>query len=73
MVEGEIFTQIETERQDIVDNLIYCLIEDLIPETKQIEWDMEYIAQVRDVIKDIVVDELGLMTEMEFYPYRETN
>ena len=71
MVEGEIFTQAETERQDIVDNLIYQLLTDLAPWGSEIDWDMEYIAEVRDVIQEILVDELGLMTEQKFYPYRE--
>lgn len=65
------FTRNETERQDIVDNLIYCLIEDLIPEKARIEWDMEEIGEVRDLIKEIVVDKHKIMTEQEFYPYRE--
>jgi hypothetical protein len=71
MVEGEIYTQAETERQDIVDNLIYQLLTDLAPWGSEIDWDMEYIAEVRDVIQEILVDELGLMTEQKFYPYRE--
>jgi hypothetical protein len=71
MVEGEIFTQAETERHDIVDNLIYQLLTDLAPWGSEIDWDMEYIAEVRDVIQEILVDELGLMTKMQFYPYRE--
>jgi len=71
MIDGEIFTQAETERQDIVDNLIYQLLTDLAPWGAEIDWDMEYIAEVRDVIQEILVDELGLMTEMQFYPYRK--
>jgi hypothetical protein len=71
MVDGEIFTQAETERQDIVDNLIYQLLTDLAPWGIEIDWDMEYIGEVRDVIQEILVDKLGLMTEMQFYPYRE--
>jgi len=71
MVEGEIFTGAETDRQDIVDNLIYQLLTDLAPWGTEIDWDTEYIAEVRDVIQEILVDELGLMTEMQFYPYRE--
>jgi hypothetical protein len=71
MVDGEIFTGAETDRQDIVDNLIYQLLTDLAPWGSEIDWDIEYIAEVRDVIQEILVDELGLMTEMQFYPYRE--
>lgn len=61
----------EIERQDIVDNAIFCLIEDLIPETARFEWNIEYIAEVRDVLQNIIVDELKIMTELEFYPYIE--
>lgn len=71
MVEGEIFTQAETERHDIVDNLIYQLLTDLAPWGSEIDWDIEYISRIRDVAQDIIVDELKLTTEMKFYPYRE--
>jgi len=35
------------------------------------DWDMERIASVRDAVQTVLVDELELMTEMEFYPYLE--
>jgi|WetSurSiteA1Bulk_404760.scaffolds.fasta_scaffold605391_1 hypothetical protein len=73
MIDGEIFTDAETERQDIVDNLIYQLLTDLAPWGAEIDWDIEYISRIRDVVQEILVDELGLTTEIKFYPYRELN
>jgi len=35
------------------------------------EWNIEHIAQVREAVRIVLVDELKLMTEMEFYPYLE--
>jgi hypothetical protein len=63
----------EEERQDTVDNAIYNLMIELAPwETDEddVEWDMEYIAEVREIIQNLLVDKLHLMTEYEFYPYR---
>jgi len=35
-----------------------------------VEWDMEHIGDVREVVQEVIVDRLHLMTEMQFYPYR---
>lgn len=72
MCKQDEFTEKETRRQDIVDNAIQNLMVELSPwGVDDIEWDIEYIGMVRDVIKDFLVDKLSLMTEQEFYPYRE--
>ena len=69
--EGEEWTQAEEERQDIVDSCIFDLISELVPLYKtSYEWDIEDIAEIREAIKEVVVDKRGLMTEQEFYPYR---
>jgi hypothetical protein len=63
-------TGIDLERQDCVDNAIQNLIEEL-SRGAEIDWDMENIGEVRDVLQDILVNKLKLMTEQEFYPYVE--
>lgn len=70
MMEDE-FTGRETERQDCVDNAIANLIGDLMPSDCEFEWDIELIGEVRDALQYVLVDRLGAMSEMEFYPYRE--
>ena len=58
----------ETYQQDLVDNAIYALLQELSP--KPIEWDIAVIGEVRDVVQKVLVDELHLLTEQQFYPYR---
>ncbi len=68
------WTNAEEERQDDVDNAIYNLMVELAPWAfDNVEWDMEYIGAVRNIIQEFLVDKLHLMTEQEFYPYRETD
>ncbi|GIK39549.1 MAG: hypothetical protein BroJett011_33820 [Chloroflexota bacterium] len=64
-------TQQQLDRQSFVDNAIQELFELLAPKFGLIEWNIEAIAQVRDAIKQHLVDRLGLMTEQEFYPFLE--
>ena len=61
----------EIETQDAVDGAILNLITSLAPEGSEIEWDEEWGGEMRDIIKDVIVDKLHLMTEMEFYPYMQ--
>ncbi|MDD3428097.1 MAG: hypothetical protein PHR42_04095, partial [Caldisericia bacterium] len=56
-------------QQDFIDNNIYGLLVGV--SEKEIEWDMELISIVREVVQEIICDRLKLMTEMEFYPYIE--
>jgi hypothetical protein len=55
-------------RWDLVDNLIFELLINLNPSNKKIEYKIEHIAEVMDVISNILVDKLQLCTEDEFYP-----
>ena len=59
----------DLERQDLVDNAIFELINLLNPSSKEIEWDIYYISQIRDVISDIIVNQLELSDEYTFYPF----
>jgi len=42
---------------------------DLVPESSNLNWDIELIGEIRDSVETVLVDKLKLMTEMEFYPY----
>jgi len=63
-------TKEQTNRQDIVDNACHNLICEL-SNGSYVEWDMEYISEVRDAVQGVLVDKLHIMSEMEFYPYIE--
>lgn len=74
----DMFTEAETERQDYVDNAIYSLMIELAEGRKNkrnkfVQWDMEDIGEIRDVIQEILVNRHEFMTEQEFYPYRESD
>ena len=56
------------KRQDFVDNEIYDLVKRLIPSRKEIEWDIEMIADIRDTIQHWLVDKYKIVDELEFYP-----
>jgi hypothetical protein len=62
-------TPAQRERQDTVDNVCHRLLEELAG--KELPWDMEHIGELREVVQDIIVDKLHIMTELEFYPYLE--
>lgn len=60
-------------RQEAVDNAIHELMIRLLkPKGPIVPWNIEAIAWVRAAVMAYLVDELGLMTEMEFYPYIPT-
>ena len=63
-------TDQQISRQDFVDNAIFDLINELIPSDKEMEWDIEVIGEVRDVIQAMLVGR-GICTEQVFYPYIE--
>ena len=50
------FTEDQIKRQDFVDNQIYDLVKQLIPSTREIEWDIEMIGDIRDTIQHWLVD-----------------
>lgn len=64
-------TQQQIAQQDFIDNSIFSLIRSVNPSNKEIEWDIEMIGEIRDVLKEWLVDKLSLTTEQEFYPYIE--
>jgi DNA polymerase sigma len=62
------FSEEQIKRQDFVDNQIYDLVKRLIPSRKEIEWDIEMIADIRDTIQHWLVDRYKIVDEFEFYP-----
>lgn len=63
-------TKEQIERQDFVDNVIFNMINELIPSDKEMEWNIESIGEIRDAIQSQLV-ERGFCTEQEFYPYTQ--
>ena len=61
-------TEQQIERQDFVDNARFNLINELIPSSKEMEWNIEAIGEIRDAIQSQLVTR-GFCTEQEFYPY----
>lgn len=43
-------TDKEISRQDFVDNAIFGLIQEINPTDKTIDWDIDFIGEIRDVI-----------------------
>ena len=62
------FTEDQIKRQDFVDNQIYDLVKRLVPSTREIEWDIETIGDIRDTIQHWLVDQYKIVDELEFYP-----
>ena len=58
----------QLKRQDFVDNQIYDLVKQLIPSTREIEWNIEMIADIRDTIQYWLVDKYKIVDELGFYP-----
>ena len=61
----------EIQRQDFVDNRIYELIKDLNPTFKEVNWDIELIGDVRDIITNWFTNRLRICSENNFYPLGE--
>ena len=60
-------TKKQLERQDFVDNAIFELILTLNPTDEEIEWDIDFIGEIRDVIQSQFVD-MEICDEQTFYP-----
>jgi hypothetical protein len=62
------FTEDQIKRQDFVDNEIYDLVKRLVPSKREIDWNIEMIADIRDTIQHWLVDQYKIVDELEFYP-----
>jgi len=63
----------QLKRQDFVDNAIRELLRKINPSQEEIEWNIELIGEIRDVIRQVLVGRLEVANEMTFYPYIEAN
>ncbi len=55
-------------RQDFVDNKVFELVNELLPQRKKIDWDIEVIADVRDAIFSAISEKVGGLGKRTFYP-----
>jgi hypothetical protein len=62
-------TDKQIDRQDFVDNAIFQLVQRVNSTDKTIEWDIEMIGEVRDVIRQWIVERMKITDEQTFYPY----
>ena len=61
----------QIERQDFVDNSIFELLNNVNPTLKNLEWNIEIISEVREVIRIYFENILYDFPEQDFYPYKE--
>jgi hypothetical protein len=62
------FNDEQLKRQDFVDNEIYDLVKRLVTSKREIDWNIEMIADIRDTIQHWLVDRYKMVDELEFYP-----
>jgi hypothetical protein len=67
------FNYNQLKRQDFVDNAIYELLCSVNPSQQEIEWNIEAIGEIRDLIRLWLVERLAITDEMTFYPYMDTD
>ena len=64
-----VINESQLERQDFVDNAIYELVCNINPSQQEIEWNIELIGGIRDMIFHFLVERHAITDEMTFYPY----
>ena len=62
----------ECDRIDFVENEIYDLVNRLLPEGREVAWDLDMILNIKDAIWDNIEDK-NVCTEQEFFPYRDVD
>jgi len=62
-------TDKQVDRQDYVDNAIFQLVQTVNPTNISIVWDIEMIGEIRDVIREWIVERMKVTDEQNFYPY----
>ncbi len=67
----EDLTKVQLARQDYVNGLIYETILASHTCADGLDWNIEMIGEVRDTIRIWLVERLGLVDEMRFFPYIE--
>jgi hypothetical protein len=64
-------TKDQVRRQDFVDIEIYQLMQRLNPTDKFIDWNIEMIGEIRDVIREWIVERMKITDEQTFYAYKD--
>lgn len=64
-----ILTKQQIARQDFVDNKVFELINSLLPSPEQIEWNIEIIGDVRELIYKKLREKSKGITKEQFYPF----
>jgi len=62
-------TDKQIDRQDFVDNAISQLVQTVNPTDRSIGWNIEMIGEIRDVIREWIVERMKMTDEQNFYPY----
>ena len=62
-------TDKQISRQDFVDNAIFQLFQTVNPTDRSIGWNIEMIGEIRDVIREWIVERMKMTDEQNFYPY----
>jgi hypothetical protein len=62
-------TDKQIDRQDFVDNAIFQLVQTVNPTDRSIGWNIEMIGEIRDVIREWIVERMKMTDEQNFYPY----
>ena len=71
MEDNRELTDEEMDRIDHVQQLTYEYINKMLPDGKEVEYDLEMIDDVIEAVWGAIKDR-EICTEMEFYPYRES-
>ncbi|MDR1895805.1 MAG: hypothetical protein LBR10_03340 [Prevotellaceae bacterium] len=61
----------QIERQDFVDNSIFELLQSLHPAASQLDWNIDIIGEIRDVIQSYFIENIDDIDEQIFYPFIE--
>jgi hypothetical protein len=64
-------TKKQIERQDFVDNEIFELLQTLNPTDNTLDWDIEMIGNIREIVRHWFEAKFKDFDEQEFYPYIE--
>jgi hypothetical protein len=72
MAESKELTDKEVERIDFIQNETFEYLKRLLPEDKaaKLEWDVDMLTYIIESAEE-VLEERGLCTPEEFYPYRD--
>jgi hypothetical protein len=62
-------TDKQIHRQDFVDSAIFQLVQTVNPTDRSIEWNIEMIGEIRDVIREWLVEKMKITDEQNFYAY----